>query len=71
MVKSGFYTNRIPWAKMRAILEEHFTVRIENRNCWPSLPTAQKKMSPPFNAMPEQDLMTLDCHAVITNRFAI
>jgi ubiquinone/menaquinone biosynthesis C-methylase UbiE len=69
MAKSGFYTNRIPWAKMQAILEEHFSVRIKNRNSWPSLPTAQKKMSSPFNAMPEQDLMTLDCHVVITNKF--
>ncbi len=67
MAKSGFYTNRIPWAKMRAILEEYFVVSVKARNVWPSLPTAQNKMSAQFRTMPEQDLMTLDCHAVLKN----
>lgn len=71
MAKSGFYTNRIPWAKMQAMLQEHFTVLIKHRNCWPSLPTAHNKMSPQFRVMPEEDLMTLDCHAVLTSRFPI
>lgn len=68
MARSGFYTNRIPWTKMQAILQEHFVVSIKHRSFWPSLPTAQNKMSPQFRDMPEQDLMTLDCHAVLTNR---
>jgi hypothetical protein len=71
MAKSGFYTNRIPWAKMEALLQEHFTVSIRRRNCWHSLPTAQEKMSQPFSAMPAEDLMTLDCHAVLTRRSPI
>jgi SAM-dependent methyltransferase len=71
MAKSGFYTNRIPWAKMQALLQEDFAVSIKHRNCWPKLPTAQNKMSSQFKAMPEQDLMTLDCHAILTKRFAI
>jgi hypothetical protein len=69
MTKSGFYTNRIPWVKMQALLEEHFSVYIKNRNFWPSLPTAQEKMSQPFRAMREEDLMTLDCHVVLTDKF--
>ena len=71
MAKSGFYTNRIPWTKMQATLEEHFSVCIKKRNSWPALPTAQEKMSQPFRAMREEDLMTLDCHAVITNKFIV
>jgi SAM-dependent methyltransferase len=71
MAKSGFYTNRIPWVRMQALLQEHFTVLIKDRNFWPAIPTAQNKMAPEFRAMPEQDLMTLDCHAIITSRSAI
>ena len=71
MAESGFYTNRIPWTKMQATLEEHFRVSIKHRNFWSSLPTAQEKMSLPFTAMPKEDLMTLDCHAVITNKFLV
>jgi hypothetical protein len=71
MANSGFYTNRIPWAKMHALLEEYFTVAIKHRNFWPSLPTAQEKMSRPFNAMPQEDLMTLDCHVVLTGHSPI
>ena len=70
MAKSGFYTNRIPWSKMQTLMEAHFAVFIKNRTSWPSLPTAQNKMSSPFRTMPEQDLMTLDCHAVIKSRSA-
>lgn len=43
MAKSRFYTNRIPWAKMQTLLQEHFTVSIKHRNSWPSIPTAQSK----------------------------
>ena len=68
MAKSGFYTNRIPWAKMQAMLQDHFVVSIKHCNFWPSLPTAQKKMSPQFRSMPQQDLMTLDCHVVLTTQ---
>jgi SAM-dependent methyltransferase len=71
MTKSGFYTNRIPWVKMQALLEEHFSVYIKNRNFWPSLPTAQEKMSQPFRAMREEDLMTVDCHVVLTSHSPI
>lgn len=71
MAKSGFYTNRIPWTKMQATLEEHFSVCIKNHSSWPSLPTAQEKMSHPFRAMRKEDLMTLECHAVITNKLII
>ena len=71
MAKSGFYTNRIPWVKMHALLEEHFAVSIKHRNFWPSLPTAQEKMSQPFRAMREQDLLTLDCHVVLTDKFRV
>lgn len=65
MAHSGFYTNRIPWVKMKAILEKYFDVSVLHRNFWPSLPTPREKMSEPFNSMPEQDLITLDCHAVL------
>jgi hypothetical protein len=51
---------------MQALLQEHFTVSIKHRNFWPSLPTAQEKMSRPFKTMPQDDLMTLDCHVVLT-----
>jgi hypothetical protein len=46
-------------------------VYIKNRNCWPALPTAQKKMSQPFRAMREEDLMTVDCHVVLTSHSPI
>ena len=70
MAKSGFYTNRIPFAKMHALLQEHFTVLIKHQELWPSLPTAKEKMSQPFRAMREEDLMTLDCHVVLTDKFS-
>jgi SAM-dependent methyltransferase len=65
MAHSGFYTNRIPWIQMKAILEKQFIVSVIHYNSWPSLPTPREKMSPPFNSMPEQDLMTLDCHVTL------
>jgi SAM-dependent methyltransferase len=64
MAKSGFYTNRIPWSKMRPILEQHFAVFVIDKHTWPSLPTPRAKMSAPFNAMADQELLTLDCHAI-------
>jgi SAM-dependent methyltransferase len=68
MAHSGFYTNRIPWAKMRPLLEGHFAVSVIDKHTWPSLPTPREKMSAPFNTMPVQELLTLDCHAICRYR---
>lgn len=65
MAQSGFYTNRLPWVKMKEILEKQFTVSVVHRDCWPSLPTPRSKMSLPFSSMPEQDLLTMGIHIVL------
>ncbi|HEY6252378.1 MAG TPA: class I SAM-dependent methyltransferase [Candidatus Angelobacter sp.] len=67
MVRSGFYTNRIPWPAMRTMFEEGgFCVELRSSRRWPrGLPTLQKSMSPPFRNLAEEDLMTMDAHVVL------
>lgn len=65
MAHSGFYTNRLPWVQMKAILEKQFTVSVVRRDCWPSLPTPHSRMSEPFSSMPEQDLLTMGIHVIL------
>jgi SAM-dependent methyltransferase len=66
MSTSGFYTNRIPWIKMKAIFEDAgFSVIVKQVDRWSSLPTPQKSMSEPFRSMPAADLVTWSCHVVL------
>jgi SAM-dependent methyltransferase len=66
MAFSGFYTNRIPWMRMKEIFEQTgFSVAVIKRNCWPELPTDQARMAPPYSSMKADDLRTWDCHVVL------
>ena len=70
MAKSGFYTNRITWPEMRTMFEQGgFSVEVLSSGRWPAgLPTRQKSMAPPFRDLVEEDLMTMDAHAVLRPR---
>ena len=61
MVSSGFYTNRLPAAEIRAQFEKAgFAVEVRDTQDWPcDLPTPQEAMSEPFAGMAPRDLMTM------------
>jgi SAM-dependent methyltransferase len=58
MANSGFYTNRIPWPRMKLMFEKSgFSVEVKRLEFWPhGLPLDQRKMAMPFKEMPAEDL---------------
>jgi SAM-dependent methyltransferase len=58
MANSGFYTNRIPWPRMKLMFERSgFSVEAKRLEFWPhGLPIEQRKMAMPFREMPAEDL---------------
>jgi SAM-dependent methyltransferase len=67
MANSGFYTNRIPWPRMRLMFEKSgFSVEVKRLEFWPhGLPTEQRKMAMPFREMPAEDLQTSASQVVL------
>lgn len=61
MVKSGFYTNRVPWPQMADMIRASgFTIQTLDQVSWPDgLPTSQRSMSAPYRGMPEGHLQTM------------
>jgi len=61
MVRSGFYTNRLPAPEIRALFEQAgFVVETRDTVFWPGgLPTPQSAMSEPFSTMPPEKLMVM------------
>lgn len=70
MVKSGFYTNRIPAAQIRALFEQAgFVVEVHDHALWPGgLPTAQTAMSEPFASMAEHELTVMTSWLILRKR---
>ena len=57
MAQSGFYTNRIRYARLLELFREAgFTPEIRKITRWKTLPTPRKKMDPQFASLPEADL---------------
>jgi SAM-dependent methyltransferase len=67
MASSGFYTNRIPWPRMKLMFEKSgFSVEVKRLQFWPhGLPTQQRKMAMPFKQMPAEDLQVNASHVVL------
>lgn len=58
MARSGFYTNRIRFARMCGLFAEAgFAVEVVSRDAWPALPTPRAKLAPPYDALDEADLL--------------
>jgi trans-aconitate methyltransferase len=69
MSRSGFYTNRIPWPRMKQIIEDcGFKVHVINFLYWPELPTSQSKMAEPFDGMRPDDLMVKAANIVLRKK---
>jgi SAM-dependent methyltransferase len=67
MANSGFYTNRIPWPRMKRMFEESgFSVEVKHLEFWPhGLPTQRHKMAMPFREMPVEDLLVSGTQVVL------
>ena len=66
MAKSGFYTNRIPWSRMKEMfVEAGFSLTLIKQDFWPSLPTPHRALAEPFQDMNAHDLLTWGCHVVL------
>jgi SAM-dependent methyltransferase len=67
MASSGFYTNRIPWPRMKLMFEKsRFSVEVKRLEFWPNgLPTQQRKMAMQFQEMPAEDLQVSGSHVVL------
>lgn len=69
MASSGFYTNRVPWPKMRCLLAHAgFSLSVVEELCWPVLPLRQSLMAEPFKTMPAQELLCYTCHCLAVKR---
>jgi ubiquinone/menaquinone biosynthesis C-methylase UbiE len=67
MANSGFYTNRLSWAHMKSVFEASgFAVQSERLSQWDKLPTPRSAMAPEFRDVPLEELLVMDCHAVLT-----
>lgn len=70
MARSGFYTNRLPWAVMKQMFEEAgFSIKLVAVENWPNgLPTPLSKMAVPFKKMPVDELMVMGVHVLLTRK---
>jgi SAM-dependent methyltransferase len=70
MVNSGFYTNRIPAAKICALFKEAgFSVEVRDTSLWPGgLPTPQRAMSEPYASMAKDSLMVMSNWLLLRKR---
>ncbi len=68
MANSGFYTNRLSWAHMKSVFEASgFAVQSERLSQWDKLPTPRSAMAQEFRDVPLEELLVMDCHAVLTS----
>lgn len=70
MARSGFYTNRLPWAVMKQMFEEAgFSIQLIGVEKWPNgLPTPLSKMAVPFKNMQIDELMVMGVHVLLKRK---
>ena len=66
VANSGFYTNRIRYSEMLAILKDAgFCMEESNHSNWPELPISRSSLATPFHHFSDQELMVRCCHFLV------
>ena len=66
MAKSGFYTNRILFTEMMAIIKENgFGITVKNIKKWDKIPTQRDKLDRMYRNLPEDELKISDFDLIL------